>query len=221
MVNLERPARLDHEGFESLRLTLAGAHAAIPNDADVVVSLAPEARSATGVEEHTWHFPDSRFVPIDREQLLRTTALVANAAQAGEHLVVRCRAGLNRSALVLGVSLARLGFRPELILDAVRSARGVLALCNPYYEDTLMRWPFDPMRGPLPLPADVDHSLLAAEADASWPPTRFAITTTGAGQGSLVWTGPPYVASVHSRMGTTLMDAGLVCRRRPETNHAG
>ncbi len=49
---------------------------------------------------------------------------------AGRTVLVRCTGGLNRSGLVVGMTLVKQGRTPEEAIELVRAARGPWALCN-------------------------------------------------------------------------------------------
>jgi protein-tyrosine phosphatase len=49
----------------------------------------------------------------------------------GKHVAVNCLSGVNRSGLLVGRALVELGYSPAQAVEAVRSARGPMALSNP------------------------------------------------------------------------------------------
>jgi protein-tyrosine phosphatase len=51
----------------------------------------------------------------------------------GFNVLSTCRAGRNRSGLMSGFTLVKLGFSPEQAIHMIRRARGHLALCNPAF----------------------------------------------------------------------------------------
>lgn len=63
---------------------------------------------------------------------LRAAVEVAHAYSNGLTTVVTCAMGLNRSGLVMALSLVELGIAPNDAVAAVRRARPN-ALCNPYF----------------------------------------------------------------------------------------
>jgi hypothetical protein len=48
-------------------------------------------------------------------------------------ILVRCQAGYNRSGLVVGLVLLRLGYDPVSAVELIREKRGPHALCNAYF----------------------------------------------------------------------------------------
>jgi hypothetical protein len=55
----------------------------------------------------------------------------------GGTVIVTCAAGLNRSGLVMGLTLLELGVEPRSAIDAIRRARPG-ALCNPHFEQLIL-----------------------------------------------------------------------------------
>jgi hypothetical protein len=63
---------------------------------------------------------------------------VASMVDAGDHVVVNCAAGLNRSGLVVGRALIALGHQPAEAIELIRAARGPNALFNRTFERFLL-----------------------------------------------------------------------------------
>ncbi len=83
-----------------------------------------EACSQAGIAFTSFPISD-RGVP---SSLMKTRALVTDCKgwlSAGRGVLVHCRAGIGRSALVLACVLVSLGDRPEAALARIRSARGL------------------------------------------------------------------------------------------------
>jgi hypothetical protein len=59
-------------------------------------------------------------------------------------VLIRCRHGINHSALVAGLVLRERGWDGEEVIAAIRRARPG-ALTNPYFLDLICDWPDDPM----------------------------------------------------------------------------
>lgn len=55
----------------------------------------------------------------------------------GKKVLVRCRAGYNRSGLLVGMVLLRGGNDPDWVLDKIRSQRSEWALSNAYFAQVL------------------------------------------------------------------------------------
>jgi hypothetical protein len=84
--------------------------------------------------------PDARYrfhpiddVPyiVDTEMIHTVGELIASLVREGKHVAVNCLGGVNRSGLLVGRALVELGYTPEAAIEAVRTARGPLALGNP------------------------------------------------------------------------------------------
>ena len=91
--------------------------------------------------------PDPRYcfhpiedVPyiVDAEMIHTVGELIASLVRDGKHVAVNCLGGMNRSGLLIGRALVELGYTPEEAIDAVRRARGPMALGNPRFERFLL-----------------------------------------------------------------------------------
>jgi dual specificity protein phosphatase-like protein len=81
--------------------------------------------------------PRYRFYPlndgpfIDDEEMIHTVGeWIASLVRDGKHVAVNCLAGVNRSGLLVARALIELGSSPEEAIEAVRLARGPMALSN-------------------------------------------------------------------------------------------
>ena len=143
--------RLDPEQLERTSASVAdgvwigGASAPIPGAVSVVVTLEESASHIDrfGIIEIREPFPDSRWQPIDADRV--SNALLAAQAYSDGSVLIRCRHGLNRSALIAALVLKGRGWSPETAIAAARQARPG-ALSNPYFADLVWAWPRDPMR---------------------------------------------------------------------------
>jgi hypothetical protein len=63
---------------------------------------------------------------------------VASMVDGGQHVVVNCAAGLNRSGLIVGRALIALGQEPADAIGLIRAARGPRALFNRTFEAFLL-----------------------------------------------------------------------------------
>jgi hypothetical protein len=86
--------------------------------------------------------PDPRYsfhplddVPFiaDAEMLHRVGERIASLVSEGKHVAVNCMSGVNRSGLLVGRALVELGCTPEEAIEAVRRARGPMALSNQHF----------------------------------------------------------------------------------------
>ena len=127
-------------------LWLGGVFAPVPDRAAVVVTLDETAPplGRSGVIEVRAPFLDSRWQPVDRGQLESAVEAAADKLDGGVY--IRCRHGLNRSALVAALALRTHGWQVEQAVAAIRDARPG-ALGNPYFGALVHAWPRDPMRG--------------------------------------------------------------------------
>ena len=58
---------------------------------------------------------------------------IATLVSEGKHVAVNCMSGVNRSGLLVGRALVALGHTPEEAIEAVRRARGPMALSNQHF----------------------------------------------------------------------------------------
>jgi hypothetical protein len=86
--------------------------------------------------------PDPRYsfhplddVPfiVDAEMIHTVGERIASLVGEGKHVAVNCMSGVNRSGLLVGRALVELGFTPEEAIEAVRRARGPMALSNQHF----------------------------------------------------------------------------------------
>jgi hypothetical protein len=84
--------------------------------------------------------PRYRFHPLDdvpyitdAEMIHTVGERIASLVREGKHVAVNCLSGVNRSGLLVGRALVELGYTPELAIEAVRSARGPMALSNQHF----------------------------------------------------------------------------------------
>ena len=126
------------------RLWIGGAHALLPHQVTVVVTLDDTAPPITayGLTETRAPFPDSRWQPVDTHAV--ATAL-RDANRTDRDVLIRCRHGCNRSALIAALLLRSRGLDPQQAIGMIRRARPG-ALTNPYFVDLIHEWPHDPMR---------------------------------------------------------------------------
>jgi hypothetical protein len=123
-------------------LWLGGDAAPLPPGCRVVVTLADSAApvGAARVVEARHPFRDSRWEPAPRVVL---DAAVAAALGTADTALVRCRHGLNRSALVAGLVLRQRGLTAAAAVDRLRAVRPG-ARTNPYFLDLLTTYPEEP-----------------------------------------------------------------------------
>ena len=106
---------------------------------DLVVSLftADGHGPAAGVPHRVVPVPDG---PLDAGQLAAVQAVARTAAEAvaaGRSVLVRCRAGYNRSGLVVAQALVELGLDAPEAVRLVRARRSPWALHNELFVEYL------------------------------------------------------------------------------------
>ena len=84
--------------------------------------------------------PRYRFHPLDDVPFIADADMIhtvgeriASLVRQGKHVAVNCLSGVNRSGLLVGRALVELGYTPEAAIEAVRSARGPMALSNQHF----------------------------------------------------------------------------------------
>jgi hypothetical protein len=84
--------------------------------------------------------PRYRFHPIDdvpyivdAEMIHTVGERIAALVGEGKHVAVNCLGGVNRSGLLIGRALVELGYTPDEAIEAIRNARGPMALGNPRF----------------------------------------------------------------------------------------
>jgi predicted protein tyrosine phosphatase len=123
-----------------------GEAASVPSGVEVVVTLEEAAAplAGRGVVEVRHPFRDSRWEPVPRATVDAAVEAVLEAVLEAEGPVwVRCRYGLNRSALVTGLALRRRGWGNSEVMRRLRQIRPG-ALTNPYFVDLLATCPEEP-----------------------------------------------------------------------------
>jgi protein-tyrosine phosphatase len=113
-----------------------GAEACFPRDRfDVIVSLHKASdywryESTNGAKLLEYRMPDSALSPAHHDSIMLLAEEAARHVQSGRQVLVRCRAGINRSALVAGLALVQLGYRPDEAVFMMRRARSPYVLFN-------------------------------------------------------------------------------------------
>lgn len=109
-----------------------GASTVVVDEFDVVVSLftTGEHGPAPHVPHHTHSMPDDWLAESNYAPIQHLADLVVDAMDAGQSVLVRCHAGLNRSALVAGLALLKRGWTLAQVLERMRAARSPHVLFN-------------------------------------------------------------------------------------------
>lgn len=108
---------------------------------DVIVFCAEEAQPdvARGIEAIRLRLHDHGEPPTRAHlaSALAASKMVVKRLKAGKRVLVTCHMGWNRSGLVSGLTLRRLGMPAERTIQTIRKARGPNALGNKYFERIL------------------------------------------------------------------------------------
>ncbi len=75
---------------------------------------------------------DAEFI-ADAEMIHTVGERIAGLVGEGKRVAVNCLSGVNRSGLLVARALVELGYSPEGAIEAVRSARGPMALSNQHF----------------------------------------------------------------------------------------
>nr|WP_218008248.1 dual specificity protein phosphatase family protein [Herbidospora sakaeratensis] len=111
----------------------------VADEFDVVISmirLDGHGPGATAVH-HACHVPDGPLNPAEIGEVCAMADLAAEAVRSGKKVLVRCRAGYNRSGLVVAQTLLLLGHDLNDAITLVRTRRSEFALHNPFFVDYL------------------------------------------------------------------------------------
>jgi hypothetical protein len=82
---------------------------------------------------YSFHPLDDVPFIVDAEMIHTVGERIASLVRQGKHVAVNCMSGVNRSGLLVGRALVELGYTPEEAIEAVRTARGPMALSNPHF----------------------------------------------------------------------------------------
>ena len=104
----------------------------VADEFDTVVSLyaEPGHGPSDGVEHHYHRMADADLLGPDAVEVARLARLAADRVAAGQRVLVRCQAGLNRSSLVAALAMVHLGVEPQDAIDRIRAGRHVNCLFN-------------------------------------------------------------------------------------------
>ena len=106
---------------------------------DAVVTLYSWAQPmGWGVEELRYGFADASVEYFDVDRLLSTARWAHARWVAGDQVLIRCQAGLNRSGLVTVLTLMMAGYEPDEGIALIRQQRAQVALFNNAFVDWLV-----------------------------------------------------------------------------------
>ncbi len=99
-----------------------------------IVTMYAWARPAEwNVQEFRYGIPDASIREIDLARLREAVEFGYKRWKAGDRVLVRCQAGLNRSGLVTALILMMNGLDVQSAIAKIRKERGDLALFNREY----------------------------------------------------------------------------------------
>lgn len=106
---------------------------------DAVVTLFAWAHPMPwGIEELRWGFADGDMSYVDEVRLHRVAEWAYDRWQAGDRVLIRCQAGMNRSGLITVLVLMRGGHTAEGAIKMVREKRSEVVLFNDHFVDYLV-----------------------------------------------------------------------------------
>jgi hypothetical protein len=144
MTRIDETDTLRHTCVEVVEgVWIGGEAAAVPETVTTVVTLegATPPLELAGVTEHRFPMRDTRWEPVAHGPL---AAAIETVVDRDAPVLVRCRHGVNRSALVVCLALRRADHGWAEAVALVRAVRPG-ALTNPYYLDLVATYPEDPM----------------------------------------------------------------------------
>jgi hypothetical protein len=101
---------------------------------DVLIDVGGRDRWDTDPDpRYSFHPLDDVPYIADAEMIHEVGERIASLVREGKHVAVNCLSGVNRSGLLVGRALVALGYAPEEAVDAVRKARGPMALSNEHF----------------------------------------------------------------------------------------
>lgn len=107
----------------------------VGDEFDLVISLyhRPNCGPDPEVRHEYLRIPDGPLTLADRQRLDRLADLAADHVHARRPVLIRCQAGYNRSALVAGLVLLRLGATAHQAIAAIQDRRSRYALHNEHF----------------------------------------------------------------------------------------
>jgi hypothetical protein len=122
-----------------------------PRPFDAVVTLFAWAQPfGWGVTELRYGFADAHPRYADLSRVVEAARWAHGRWRAGDRVLVRCQAGLNRSGLVMALVLMLEGMSPAEAITLIRRQRSAVALCNDDFVDWLLADAAGALAAPLP-----------------------------------------------------------------------
>ena len=107
---------------------------------DAIVTMYAWARHADwNIQEFRYGVPDAAITDIDLNRLRQAVEFGHDRWKAGDRVLIRCQAGLNRSGLVLALILIKDGLTPQEAINTIRENRGPDALFNENFHAWLLK----------------------------------------------------------------------------------
>jgi protein-tyrosine phosphatase len=107
---------------------------------DAIVTMYAWARPADwNIQEFRYGVPDASIKDIDLDRLRQAVEFGYERWKAGDRVLIRCQAGLNRSGLVLALILIKDGKTAEEAIALIRENRGEDALFNNDFHAWLLK----------------------------------------------------------------------------------
>jgi hypothetical protein len=109
-----------------------------PRPFDSVVSLCAYTLPVGWlVKEMRFAFPDGPLEPWTIPQIEAVAEWVHQQWKAGDRVLIRCQAGMNRSSLVTALVLMREGMSADAAIEVIRKQRSVDCLSNQHFVEYL------------------------------------------------------------------------------------
>ena len=128
------------DDLDVINLAQTNCHPRVDLPFDAIVTMYAWARPADwNIQEFRYGVPDASISDIDLNRLRQAVEFGFDRWKAGDRVLVRCQAGLNRSGLVLALILIKDGLTPQEAINRIRENRGSDALFNADFHDWLLQ----------------------------------------------------------------------------------
>ena len=91
-----------------------------------------------GIEELRWGFADGRMDSVDVNRLHRVARWAHERWRAGDNVLIRCQAGMNRSGLITALVLMMADYSAADAIRLLRAKRSEVVLFNENFVDYLV-----------------------------------------------------------------------------------
>ena len=128
------------DDLDVIHLPQASNHPRTDLPFDAIVTMYAWARPADwNIQEFRYGVPDASISDIDLNRLRQAVEFGYDRWKAGDRVLIRCQAGLNRSGLVLALILIKDGHTPQEAINRIRDNRGPDALFNEDFHAWLLK----------------------------------------------------------------------------------